>query len=116
MNNYDSVIWVNKGVIMKKNIVSILVGCSLVMLSGCQVMSGERSINQYSSDAGITASVKTAIVNNSGLPASRIHVETDKGTVLLSGFVKTYQQKNKAGQLASQIEGVKIVQNNLIVR
>ncbi|STX30061.1 phospholipid binding protein [Legionella beliardensis] len=101
---------------MKKNIVGILAGCSLLMLSGCQVMSGERSVNQYSSDAAITTSVKAALVNNSGLPASRIHVETDKGTVLLSGFVKTYQQKIKAGQMASQIEGVRVVQNNLIVR
>ncbi|WP_419419572.1 BON domain-containing protein [Legionella sp. D16C41] len=101
---------------MKKNFVSMLMGCSLVILSGCQVMSGERSVNQYSSDAAITTSVKAALMNNTGLPASRVHVETDKGTVLLSGFVKTYQQKIKAGQLASQIEGVKVVENNLVVR
>jgi len=101
---------------MDKYYMHTLIGGVLIALVGCQVASGDRSLSQYSADASITTSVKTALFNNSQIPLSRIHVETDKGTVLLSGFVRTFQQKSEAGILASQVRGVSAVQNNLIVR
>jgi hyperosmotically inducible protein len=43
-------------------------------------------------------------------------VETFKGTVQLSGFVNTRDQKNRAGDLATKVKGVNDVANNITVK
>lgn len=101
---------------MNKHITHVLAATAVTLLIGCQVVSGDRTINQYSSDAALTTSVKTALLDNSKVTSLPIHVETDKGMVVLSGFVKNIEQKNAAGIAASKVKNVRGVQNNLIVR
>jgi osmotically-inducible protein OsmY len=43
-------------------------------------------------------------------------VETFKGTVQLSGFVNSRDQKNRAATLAQNVEGVKEIANNITVQ
>lgn len=43
-------------------------------------------------------------------------METYKGMVQLSGFVSSKAQIQKAGEIARSVEGVKSVNNNLIVK
>jgi hyperosmotically inducible protein len=43
-------------------------------------------------------------------------VVTFKGMVQLSGFVNNKDQKNRAGELAKSVEGVKEVENNITVK
>jgi osmotically-inducible protein OsmY len=45
-----------------------------------------------------------------------VEVKTFKGTVQLSGFVNTSDQKNRAGDIAKQVSGVKEIQNNITVK
>lgn len=85
----------------------------LVALAGCSVVSGERSLNQYTDDASITASVKSQLIRSNEVPASRVSVETDKGVVLLSGFVTNNSQKQAAERIAGSTKGVKKVVNSL---
>lgn len=68
------------------------------------------------SDAAIGASVSTTLASNELLAGLPIRVEVKQGTVQLSGYVKTIRQSDVAGDLVSHVDGVKLVENNLIVR
>lgn len=88
----------------------------VVALSGCTVFSGRETAGEYVDDATITTRVKTAIFNDPGLKSLEISVETMQDVVQLSGFVDSAQSKAKAGQIASNVEGVRQLRNNLVVR
>jgi len=45
-----------------------------------------------------------------------VTVQTFKGVVQLGGFVNSRDQKNRAGDLAKNVEGVKGVENNITVK
>lgn len=45
-----------------------------------------------------------------------MHVESSQGRVLLSGFVDTDEQKQRALRVASTVEGVREVRDGLNVR
>jgi len=83
---------------------------------GCTVMQGEENLQEYSQDATITAKIKKRLVQNDQVSATKIHVETDKGVVLLSGFVHNETQSKAAVDTALGVEGVKAVKNNLVLR
>ncbi len=78
--------------------------------------SGKRSPGQYVDDKVITAKVKAALVEDPGVKALQIKVETYQGIVQLSGFVDKPEQVIRANDIAKGVEGVKSVKNDLIVR
>lgn len=67
-------------------------------------------------DSGITAKVKTALVDDKAIKSTDISVETEKGVVTLSGFVATQAQAEKAVDVAGRVEGVKSVSDKLHVK
>lgn len=66
-------------------------------------------------DAAITAKVKSALVAEPGLNALSIDVDTENGVVSLFGSADTQANRERATQLASAVEGVKSVQNKLVI-
>lgn len=68
---------------------------------------------QYVSDSAITAKVKTALLAEKGLKSTDISVETQNGTVQLSGFVVSSAQIDQAVDVAKHVNGVKDVKNDL---
>lgn len=70
---------------------------------------------QYIDDSVITTKVKTAILNDPLLNASRIEVTTDKGVVKLSGTVDSERSISRATEVAKSQENVKSVQTDLTV-
>ncbi|KTC87541.1 BON domain-containing protein [Legionella drozanskii] len=101
---------------MKKYYLKGLIGLCFALLVGCQSLTNENFFRVGPSDATITSSVNSAFASHQDLSTQRIHVETQKGTVALSGYVKTIRQSDTAGDIAGKIAGVKSVQNGLIVR
>ncbi len=71
---------------------------------------------QYVDDSAITAKVKAAIFNEPTLKSMDISVKTEKGVVLLSGFVNFKDQIKKAEEMAKSVAGVKAVKNGLKVK
>jgi hyperosmotically inducible periplasmic protein len=67
-------------------------------------------------DSIITTKVKTALLADAETKGTDIVVETKKGEVQLSGFVRDKAQIDKAVKVASAIEGVKKVDNKLAVK
>lgn len=70
----------------------------------------------YIDDSVITARVKAALVKDKEVSALAVTVKTDKGVVLLSGFVDNEQQARRAQEIAAAIAGVKSVKSNLVVK
>lgn len=66
-------------------------------------------------DAALTAKVKSALIAEPGLKALAIDVDTSGGVVTLHGATNTPENRDKAAQVASNVQGVKSVKNNLIV-
>ena len=87
---------------------------ALAFVTACQSLPG-LSAETHVDDAAITASVKTKLVADKAANLTRIDVDTNRGTVYLTGSVDTAEQKARAEQLARQASGVKGVVNNLQV-
>jgi hyperosmotically inducible protein len=66
-------------------------------------------------DAALTAKVRSALIAEPGLNSLTIDVEASAGIVTLRGTADTAANRDKAVQLASNVEGVKSVRNDLVV-
>ena len=94
--------------------ISVLVGAvALTALAGCASTRHQESTGQYVDDSTITAKVKTAIFNEPSLKSAEINVETFKGRVQLSGFVRSQANINEAVAVAQGVGGVKSVGNDM---
>jgi len=67
-------------------------------------------------DATITTKVKSAVLAEPGLKTLQIGVDTKDGVVTLSGTVDTPVLKERAMQIAQQVDGVKSVVDNLAIK
>lgn len=92
------------------------VTASTGMISGCAGTATRESTGEYVDDSTITAKVKSALVSDEVVRARDVRVETFRGTVQLSGFVDTPEQKSRAEDIAQGIPGVRKVKNNITVK
>lgn len=74
------------------------------------------SPGDYIDDSAITAKVKAAVFEDSTLKSAEINVETYKGVVQLSGFVRSRGDINRAVEVTRKIKGVKSVSNSMVVK
>jgi osmotically-inducible protein OsmY len=68
------------------------------------------------SDTAITTKVKAGLVKEPNLDSLGIHVETEKGVVMLSGFVNSKDEAAKAVKVAKGVEGVSSVKSAIKVK
>ena len=66
-------------------------------------------------DATLTAKVKSALVSEPNLRAATINVDIMAGVVTLKGTTDSQENRQKAAQVASTVEGVRDVKNELVV-
>ena len=76
----------------------------------------KESAGEYVDDATVTAKVKAAVLGEATLKSAEINVETYKGTVQLSGFVRSRADIDKAVQVARGVKGAMSVKNDMIVK
>ena len=88
----------------------------LASIWGCGSTAKTAGTGEYVDDSVITAKVKTAIFNDSTLKVNEINVETFKGVVQLSGFVRSQTDIDKAVQVARAVAGVKSVKNDMRIK
>lgn len=86
------------------------------MVTGCAGDRYSRSTGQYIDDKTLAMHVNSALNDNAEYKLGDVNVQVFRGTVQLSGFVNTRDQKEKAGQIAKGVEGVRGVENNLTVK
>ncbi|MBY0242036.1 MAG: BON domain-containing protein [Burkholderiaceae bacterium] len=68
------------------------------------------------SDTVITTKVKADLAADPGVKGMDVHVETVKGVVMLSGFVPSRVEADKAVQLARGVKGVTEVKSSIQVK
>lgn len=71
---------------------------------------------QYADDSVITAKVKAALLRDPVVSAFAVSVQTHKGIVLLSGFVRNGSQARRAAEIAAGVQGVVTVKNALAIK
>jgi osmotically-inducible protein OsmY len=76
----------------------------------------DQSWGQKFEDAALTTKVKAALVGDPDVSGLAIKVDTLRGQVQLSGFVKSQQQAQRAVNLAERVDGVKDVINKISVQ
>lgn len=75
----------------------------------------DTSFGQKIDDTVITSKVKAALLGDPDVSGTAVKVETLRGEVMLSGFVKSAAQSRRAADLASRVDGVSRVINNIVV-
>jgi osmotically-inducible protein OsmY len=96
----------------KSKRVSVFLVAAVLALAGCASTGG----GSFFDDASITTRVKKAIYDDPALKVGDISVKTDDKVVHLSGAVKSRAEQRKAAEVASRVEGVKRVKNDLLVK
>jgi osmotically-inducible protein OsmY len=89
---------------------------AFLLLASVAMPAFAESTGQYIDDAAITAKVKEAIFADSQLKVLQVNVDSSHGTVLLSGVVDNPGQESEAVKVASKIDGVVTVTDNLSIK
>ncbi|MHB9100077.1 MAG: BON domain-containing protein [Sulfuricella sp.] len=96
-----------------KYLSALFLAVTLVSVVGCASTSKQEGTGEYIDDSVITTKVKAAIFNEPSLKSAEINVETFKGVVQLSGFVKSSADQSKAVEIARSVKGVTSVKNDM---
>lgn len=102
--------------IIRHLLAAALAAAALLTTAGCAVTRGQESVGAYIDDATITTQIKSRFIESKAVDAASIHIETMKGTVLLSGFAKNSAERSTAESIARNVNGVKAVRNEIAVR
>jgi len=94
----------------------IFAGALILGLAGCASTNTGEKTGEYIDDAWITTKVKSEMIADSEVKAHKIDVDTKNGVVKLSGTVESWQQANKATDIARGIKGVTAVENDIRVQ
>lgn len=87
-----------------------------LLLTGCSSTTSSESTGEYVDNTAITTKIKSKLTAQLGTEGLNIKVKSYKGQVQLSGFVKDSEVKQKATNIAMNVNGVEIVHNNLMVK
>ncbi|MEQ8357089.1 MAG: BON domain-containing protein [Kiloniellaceae bacterium] len=86
------------------------------LLAGAVAACSGETAGEYVDDSVISNKVRAQLVDDKDLNIFQIDVTTLKGEVQLSGFVDSQADKDRAGNVAAGISGVRRVHNNLVVQ
>jgi osmotically-inducible protein OsmY len=89
---------------------------AVTTFTGCAGDKYDRSTGEYVDDKSLTVRVHDALGDNPDYKFDGVNVDVFRGTVQLSGFVNTSDQKSKAADIAKNVQDVKDVVNNITVK
>ena len=93
----------------------VFASLAAVALAFAAPVMAQKSAGNLVDDGTIVTSVKGSLLAEKGVPSGDVNVEVYKGVVLLSGFVKTQEEKDKAGKVAKSVKDVASVRNEIAV-
>lgn len=100
-----------------QRITQIAVGIAVALtLAACAGTPTKEATGEYFDDTVVTTRVKAALLKDPVVSGLAVNVETFKGTVQLSGFVKTTAERDRAHVVAHEVPGVKQVKNDILIR
>jgi hyperosmotically inducible periplasmic protein len=93
--------------------ISAIIFLTALFLGAC---ASDRTVGERIDDAGIVTRANAALAGSPVASAWAVSVESNNGTVLLSGFVDSAEERAEAERLVAQVDGVVEVRNNLELR
>ena len=93
----------------------VFASLAAVALAFAAPVMAQKAAGNLVDDGTIVTSVKGSLLAEKGVPSGDVNVEVYKGVVLLSGFVKTQEEKDKAGKVAKSVKDVVSVRNEIAV-
>jgi hyperosmotically inducible periplasmic protein len=94
----------------------LLTTAAVTTTTGCAGNQYNRSTGEYIDDSSLKSRVSDTLHDNPDYKFDNVNVDVYRGTVQLSGFVDTDDQKSKAGDLTKGVQGVKKVVNNITLK
>ena len=101
---------------IRTTLVAAATAIALLTTAGCAVTRKQETVGAYVDDTAITTAVKARFIDNKEVDGTSIRVETLNGTVMLSGFAKSSNEKSTAETLTWKVNGVKAVKNEIAIR
>jgi osmotically-inducible protein OsmY len=102
--------------IIRNTLAATIAAVALLSATGCAVTRDQETVGAYVDDATITTQIKSRMLSNKDVAGTSISVETLNGTVILSGFAKSSMERATAEKIARDVNGVKLVKNEIAVR
>jgi len=99
-----------------KRVATFILALGMASMLGCASFASRQGAKEASADDVITGKVIKAINNEPTLKSAQIKVQTSKGVVLLTGFVKSDAAENTATELTRYIDGVTLVRDGIQVK
>ena len=96
------------------SVASVALACAI--LSGCQKEVIERTSAEQQDDQKLADQVKATFASSNSFKFPDVQVAAFKGTVQLSGFVVSDDQKSAAETLAKTVAGVNSVENKISIK
>ena len=94
----------------------LLVATVMATVAACSSSPTRESTGEYVDNSVITAKVKSELAQDSLGTLLDVEVSSFRDVVQLSGFVDSEEDKARAEEIASAVEGVSSVDNSLIVK
>lgn len=104
-----------KSSLIAASIAAVLATSALPLSVQASEAAPQRTAGQAIDDATITASVKTKLLADERTKGFDINVDTRQGRVILSGGADSATAKQAATELATHVDGVVSVDNQLVV-
>jgi osmotically-inducible protein OsmY len=100
-----------------KNLMLVGAAAAVIVLTGCSSTEHhDRTVGRVIDDKVLGTKVSKALHQDPLYKFDGIDVKTYNGVVQLSGFVDTEEQKRRAAEIASRIEGVQQVIDNIALK
>jgi osmotically-inducible protein OsmY len=96
-----------------KTISAFLIAAATATVLGCASTPTHEGTGEYVDDSVITTKVKAALLNEPTLKSFEFKVDTFKGVVQLSGFVRSNTDIVTAMHVARDVGGVKAVKDDM---
>ena len=101
---------------LRTTLAVIVSAVALLTTTGCAVTRGQQRVGAYVDDATITTQIKSRMLDSPQVAGTSVSVETLNGTVILSGFATSGNEREAAERIARDVNGVKVVKNGIVIR
>jgi hyperosmotically inducible periplasmic protein len=81
----------------------------------CDVFEGKQGVSGYAEDSNITNTIRSRFINDPVVHFGDVGVTTLNGNVRLSGRVNSDRERERAAQIANAVQGVRSVDNQIVV-
>ncbi len=97
--------------------IRLLAALTLVApIAACDVFQGRQNVAEYVDDSTITNNIRAKYIDDPTVHFGDVGVTTLNGNVRLSGRVTSDRERQRAAQIARGVNGVRSVDNEIIVR